>query len=322
MAQPHEVLGVAANADEATINAAFRRAAKRFHPDLNNGDPSGARRLRRLIAARDFLTKRRWRPASGQAARYLLPSFRKNRITKRRGSYLRARLRVRFSAPSDAVSGRQAIIRGAMASLNNPGISVVETDDPGAPADAGLGGDQGHTRSARGGCLFACEQSGRSALAEWRQAAVKLASRRYQKGCEGSGGPGVQNIPEDRVGVVELPPSAINCSAAPCAVQRSKSRRGSRRCGRQPAASAACKALRFAGDKYREVSLAAASNCSAFLCARHAAIGLRLRCGERLRECSVCEPSRQVLRQNRYGGRSFRSGEFPEGAAMRGFALR
>ncbi len=80
MAQPHEVLGVAANADEATINAAFRSAAKKFHPDLNNGDPSGIRRLRRLIAARDFLTNRRWRPSAGPKIRYQLPSFRKDRI--------------------------------------------------------------------------------------------------------------------------------------------------------------------------------------------------------------------------------------------------
>ncbi len=82
MAQPHEVLGVAANADEAAISAAFRRAAKRFHPDLNNGDTSGIRRLQRLIAARDFLTGPRWRAASASQARFLLPSFRKNRITK------------------------------------------------------------------------------------------------------------------------------------------------------------------------------------------------------------------------------------------------
>jgi hypothetical protein len=82
MAQPHEILGVTANADEATINAAFRSAAKRFHPDLNNGDPAGIKRLRRLIAAREFLTKRRWRPVNAQAMRYLLPSLPKSRLAK------------------------------------------------------------------------------------------------------------------------------------------------------------------------------------------------------------------------------------------------
>ncbi len=82
MAQPHEVLGVAANADEATINAAFRKAAKRFHPDLNNGDPAGVQRLRRLIAARDFLTGRKWRSFNRQNVRYLLPALRRTRIGK------------------------------------------------------------------------------------------------------------------------------------------------------------------------------------------------------------------------------------------------
>ncbi len=61
MTKAYEVLGVDAGADEATINAAFRKAAKGCHPDLNGGDRRGERRLRRLIAARDHLTSRRRR---------------------------------------------------------------------------------------------------------------------------------------------------------------------------------------------------------------------------------------------------------------------
>lgn len=82
MAQPHEVLGVAANADKATINAAFRRAAKKFHPDLNNGDSAGIQRLRRLIAARDILTSRKWHLSSGPSADYQLPASQKTGISK------------------------------------------------------------------------------------------------------------------------------------------------------------------------------------------------------------------------------------------------
>src|SRR5271165_2546240 len=55
MAKPHEVLGVDANADIATINAAFRREAKKYHPDLHGGEAAGVRKLRRQIGARDFL---------------------------------------------------------------------------------------------------------------------------------------------------------------------------------------------------------------------------------------------------------------------------
>jgi curved DNA-binding protein CbpA len=61
MSKHYNVLGVDANADEATIGAAFRRAAKTCHPDLNGGDRAGERRLKRLIAARDFLASQRQR---------------------------------------------------------------------------------------------------------------------------------------------------------------------------------------------------------------------------------------------------------------------
>jgi curved DNA-binding protein CbpA len=55
MPEPYNILGVEAGASEAAIKAAFRSAAKRCHPDTNAGDREGERRLRRLIAARDFL---------------------------------------------------------------------------------------------------------------------------------------------------------------------------------------------------------------------------------------------------------------------------
>ena len=79
MALPHEVLGVAENADEATINAAFREAAKRFHPDLNDGDVSGIRQLRRLIWAREFLRRHKRHLLNGRSGRPRLPFVRKRR---------------------------------------------------------------------------------------------------------------------------------------------------------------------------------------------------------------------------------------------------
>jgi DnaJ domain len=51
MTTPYELLGIHSNADDAAIKAAFRRAAKKYHPDLNEGDRNGER-LRLLIAAR------------------------------------------------------------------------------------------------------------------------------------------------------------------------------------------------------------------------------------------------------------------------------
>jgi DnaJ domain len=51
MTTAYEVLGVDLNADDVAIKAAFRKAAKECHPDLNKGDRNGER-LRRLLAAR------------------------------------------------------------------------------------------------------------------------------------------------------------------------------------------------------------------------------------------------------------------------------
>jgi hypothetical protein len=57
MLPPHALLGVESNADEAAINAAFRQAAKKYHPDLRGGDDAGVGDLRLLIAARDRLLR-------------------------------------------------------------------------------------------------------------------------------------------------------------------------------------------------------------------------------------------------------------------------
>ncbi len=70
MAKPHEVLGVDPNADKETINAAFRRAAKKYHPDLHGGEAAGVRKLRRLIAARKFLIEQQ-KPVHDGAGRSL-----------------------------------------------------------------------------------------------------------------------------------------------------------------------------------------------------------------------------------------------------------
>jgi hypothetical protein len=55
MNTPYEILGVPQSASEETIKAAFHRAAKAYHPDLNAGDPDAEQKLRQVLAAYDIL---------------------------------------------------------------------------------------------------------------------------------------------------------------------------------------------------------------------------------------------------------------------------
>jgi len=57
MAQdPYEVLGVKRDATEAEIRAAYRKLAKRHHPDLNPGKPEAAERFKAINQANDIVS--------------------------------------------------------------------------------------------------------------------------------------------------------------------------------------------------------------------------------------------------------------------------
>ncbi len=55
MNSPYEILGVSRSASDETIKAAFHKAAKASHPDLNADDRTAEERLRRVIAAYQIL---------------------------------------------------------------------------------------------------------------------------------------------------------------------------------------------------------------------------------------------------------------------------
>ena len=55
MRDPYEVLGVAKGADAAAIKGAFRKQAKKLHPDANRQDPKAASRFAELNAAYEIL---------------------------------------------------------------------------------------------------------------------------------------------------------------------------------------------------------------------------------------------------------------------------
>src|SRR5690349_16795853 len=55
MRDPYEVLGVAKGANAAAIKSAFRKQAKKLHPDANKQDPKAATKFAELNAAYEIL---------------------------------------------------------------------------------------------------------------------------------------------------------------------------------------------------------------------------------------------------------------------------
>ena len=55
MRDPYEVLGVAKGANAAAIKGAFRKQAKKLHPDANKQDPKAASKFAELNAAYEIL---------------------------------------------------------------------------------------------------------------------------------------------------------------------------------------------------------------------------------------------------------------------------
>ena len=50
---PYQVLGVSPDASDDEIKAAYRNLAKKYHPDLNPGDATAAKKMNEINAAYD-----------------------------------------------------------------------------------------------------------------------------------------------------------------------------------------------------------------------------------------------------------------------------
>src|SRR6201988_5082159 len=55
MRDPYDILGVPRSADAAAIKSAYRRLAKKLHPDANKSDPKAAQRFGELNTAYEIL---------------------------------------------------------------------------------------------------------------------------------------------------------------------------------------------------------------------------------------------------------------------------
>src|SRR5579863_487280 len=55
MKDPYEVLGVQKTDSDTAIRSAYRKLAKRFHPDVNPGKPEVGERFKEISAAYDLL---------------------------------------------------------------------------------------------------------------------------------------------------------------------------------------------------------------------------------------------------------------------------
>jgi DnaJ-class molecular chaperone len=56
MKDPYEILGLQRSANDAAIRAAYRKLAKKHHPDLNPGKPEAAERFKEINSANDLLS--------------------------------------------------------------------------------------------------------------------------------------------------------------------------------------------------------------------------------------------------------------------------
>ena len=70
MNDPYQILGVSPNASDEEIKQAYRRLAKKYHPDLNPGDEEAAKKMQQVNAAYEQIKNPEKAAHSGQTGGY------------------------------------------------------------------------------------------------------------------------------------------------------------------------------------------------------------------------------------------------------------
>ena len=65
MRDPYEVLGLTPGASDDEIKAAYRKLAKKYHPDLNGGSPEAERKMKEVNDAYTYLIKNKGQGSYG-----------------------------------------------------------------------------------------------------------------------------------------------------------------------------------------------------------------------------------------------------------------
>ena len=64
---PYKVLGLDEGASKDEVTRAYRKLAKKYHPDLNPGDEAAAKKMAEVNAAYDAITNGSWASRSSRA---------------------------------------------------------------------------------------------------------------------------------------------------------------------------------------------------------------------------------------------------------------
>ena len=71
---PYSVLGLTPDATDEEVKRAYRALAKKYHPDMNPGDPHAAEMMNKINAARSKIRSRASTRSSGRIRRTPLPA--------------------------------------------------------------------------------------------------------------------------------------------------------------------------------------------------------------------------------------------------------